>query len=289
MVPLTSSAQFFMLRTVLIWSFFLEITVGSDVTNGSCIHSLKEAEISFLSRLPHKEILGLAELCSVNSNPEHSVSIIDALKCVKGKALADLRESLVELGFSDEAEVDNDFHSSHIALIDCFPYNGELVAPLRIQTVYPIVDEIVIVEAWQSYSKHKNKDILFFELNKDLFAPFADKIQLLPIHIPEDAKLWAAEKIVRSQPTDYIRRRWRGRRYIVHFSDADEIPTAGALGALRGLYPQLSHEPMYLRMLQFSYHFGWQKMHHITSAFAVADPALDNHTLHYYRWEHPKA
>ena len=265
----------------------LDTTIYTFASNDPCLNSLNDSERSFVTKLPRHEILELAELCDIKLTA-NLPSIIAALVCVQGQALLYLRDSIVELGFSNERSATLEPDSPNIILIDCFPYNGEFVVPLRLLTVYPHVDEIVIVEAWQSYSQLRKKDVLYFEQNQDLFAPYADKIRFLPINIPEDSKLWDAEEIVRSYPTDYIRQRWRGHRYVVHFSDADEIPTADALAALRALYPQLSQEPMFLPMQQFSYHFGWQKSHSIMTALAVAGPALAGRTLHYYRWHHPK-
>ena len=238
-----------------------------------CSKSLTRAELLFLNQLPLHEIIGLAGLCDLN-HAAGLTNTLEALSCVAGRSLEDLRSAIAELGFSDDdanpsiKEEISDM--SRVILIDCFPYNGEMVVPLRLQTVYAYVDEIVIVEAWQSYTQLRKKDVLFFEKHKDRFAPYMDKIKFLPIHIPEDAKLWVAEEIVRSYPTDYIRQRWRERSYIVHFSDADEIPTTAILGELRGLYHQVAH-----RFFPFSLYFAlllsstWLPM--------LQSPALHSH------------
>jgi beta-1,4-mannosyl-glycoprotein beta-1,4-N-acetylglucosaminyltransferase len=60
-------------------------------------------------------------------------------------------------------------------LFDCFLFYNELeLLELRLETLYDVIDKFVIVEANKTFS---GKDKLFnFELNKEMFAVYLDKI-----------------------------------------------------------------------------------------------------------------
>lgn len=111
-------------------------------------------------------------------------------------------------------------------VFDCFLFHNELdVLEIRLATLYDVVDHFVIVEAGETHAGEPKP--LHFDLNKERFAPYLDKIRHVVIErFPEFEgtiydKAWARERHQRdgamlalndAQPND-----------IVIIGDADEI------------------------------------------------------------------
>lgn len=62
-----------------------------------------------------------------------------------------------------------------IRIIDTFPYNGEMVVELRLMHLYDAVDEFIVVESRSTFSG-KHKDLLFVDRDREMFAPYFDKV-----------------------------------------------------------------------------------------------------------------
>ncbi len=120
------------------------------------------------------------------------------------------------------------------AIYDCFMFFNELeLLEIRLNELYPYVDKFVLVEACETHRKAELKPF-YYELNKERYAQFADKI----IHIKleehyETSDSWARENWHRNQimrgltdckPND-----------IILISDVDEIVPGIII-------PQLDHE-----------------------------------------------
>ncbi len=104
---------------------------------------------------------------------------------------------------------------------DCFQFFNELdILKLRMQVLSPVVDRFVISEATETFSGLKKP--LYYEENKEMFAPFADKI----IHVVvEDTP----EGFTHDRDTFQKNAVGRGLKDckdedIIIFSDLDEIP-----------------------------------------------------------------
>lgn len=159
-----------------------------------------------------------------------------------------------------------------VRLIDCFLYNGEPVTALRLATVYPHVDEIVVVESRETFTG-LTKPRLYIETCVAIFAPYLDKVTFLVVDFPAEVRgnAWECEHYQRNFPADHIRRRWEGRPYIVLACDVDEIPSPPVLIGIRGLYGELDM-PVYLVMRMLYYNFDWYKdCNPWARAFAVND------------------
>lgn len=98
-------------------------------------------------------------------------------------------------------------------IYDCFPFFNEVeLLKIRMTTLYDHVDHFVIVESVETHQGDAKP--LYFEENKELFAPFADKI----IHITLQERLktdnpWVRENYQRNQIV----------RGLIHCKDSDII------------------------------------------------------------------
>jgi beta-1,4-mannosyl-glycoprotein beta-1,4-N-acetylglucosaminyltransferase len=179
-------------------------------------------------------------------------------------------------------------------IIDCFPYNGETIALFRLQYLWDVVDEFVIVEAGETHSGRK-KDGLFLDRNAAQLAPFRAKITPLVIErfpTPTEAELaqltnpkrntepsaWFREKYQRNFATEYLRSRGAGNPWIVMGCDADEIPRRELVSTFPTIYDSLS-AGYRLQMSIFYYSSRWTKRDKWYHAFAANDRAVAQETL----------
>lgn len=63
-----------------------------------------------------------------------------------------------------------------IWIIDTFPYNGEMVAELRLKHLFRDVDEFIVVESRLTHSG-KKKDFLYVERDWKSFEPYLSKVR----------------------------------------------------------------------------------------------------------------
>jgi hypothetical protein len=62
-------------------------------------------------------------------------------------------------------------------IVDVFPYNGDYLAPFRLQNLFDYVDEFIIVEAAVTFSGTRKPQLLFnSDENRAIFAPYMSKI-----------------------------------------------------------------------------------------------------------------
>lgn len=188
-------------------------------------------------------------------------------------------------------------------VLDCFPYNGELVAAFRVAYLYNVVDEFIIIEARETHSG-KFKKQLFFEKNRADFEKFMDKITYLVIdsfpkpdmvwmnEVPRRFSHWMSNNAYSSWWREMYQREYGERyiynhyiakdnehmdaKFIVHCSDADEIPSMDAIAFSRNMYPHFSEVPIYLEMDFYYYNFRWSKKQKWYYAFIVNDQYLRN-------------
>jgi beta-1,4-mannosyl-glycoprotein beta-1,4-N-acetylglucosaminyltransferase len=121
-------------------------------------------------------------------------------------------------------------------VFDCFLFNAELdLLEIRLATLYNSVDYFILAEGTRTHSGHPKP--LHFELNRERFAPYLDKIRHVVVNDwPADtgniyADAWAKERWQRdavmhglydAQPND-----------VVIIGDADEIAHPDAVAAYK--------------------------------------------------------
>ena len=178
--------------------------------------------------------------------------------------------------------------------IDCFPYNGEAIALFRLEYLWDVVDEFVIVEALETHTGGK-KEFLYLDRNAAMLRKFESKITRLVIDrfpVPTPAQLaklekrsfvkdptaWFRESYQRDFACGYLRDLARRTPYIVLGCDSDEIPRREMVRGMRGNYEALA-EPHKLEMALFYYSSDWIKGSKWYQAFALNDRGLDAHRL----------
>jgi beta-1,4-mannosyl-glycoprotein beta-1,4-N-acetylglucosaminyltransferase len=114
-------------------------------------------------------------------------------------------------------------------VVDAFPFNNELdILTMRLTELYDAVDRFVLVEATRDHQDHPKP--LWYDNNKERFAPWADKIVHVIVRdgempsLAQDDHPWAREYAQR----EYIVRGVGdlGPDDIILQSDVDEIPRA---------------------------------------------------------------
>lgn len=117
-------------------------------------------------------------------------------------------------------------------IFDCFPFFMELdLLELRLRHLSDLVHRFVLVESAFDFAGNPKK--LHFELHKDRFAEFTDRIEHVIVKDtpPNASARWAIQRHQRDQ----IR---KGLGYaapddVIMISDVDEIPRLGAVEAMR--------------------------------------------------------
>ncbi len=121
-------------------------------------------------------------------------------------------------------------------LIDCFTFFNELdLLEIRLKYLYDIVDYFVIVEADTSF----NGDVktMVFKDNRNRFAPFIDKIIVVPIKMKNFNQVkgvaWKREEYQRNCIQEGINKLNLKDTDLVLISDIDEIPNKNILTDLK--------------------------------------------------------
>ncbi len=185
-----------------------------------------------------------------------------------------------------------------VRIIDCVPYNGEPIALFRLQYLWDVVDEFVMVEARHTHAGD-DKGGLYFEKNASALMRFSSKLTRLVIdefpptpaiaplpavegkkHRNHDA--WFREKYQRNIAGSYLRKRNAPSRYIVVGCDVDEIPRREILAALPERYEGLD-AGLRLEMALFYYSSDWITRDKWDLPFAVNDKGMAKHSLDEYR------
>lgn len=112
-------------------------------------------------------------------------------------------------------------------IYDCFTFFNEFdLLEIRLNVLKDVVDRFVLVEATRTHSNQPKP--LYFEENKDRYAPFLDRITHIVVdEYPEYKTSWTYENHQRNE----IRRGLDGCRDedTVLISDLDEIPSPAAI------------------------------------------------------------
>ena len=115
-------------------------------------------------------------------------------------------------------------------IVDSFIFYNELkMLNYRLSVLYPIVDHIIIVEATKTFSGKPKQ--LYFQENRDKFAPFLDKI----IHVIDDELIdssnfgngvdsWTNEAHQRNYINKGVEKLNLNDDDLLMISDCDEIP-----------------------------------------------------------------
>ncbi len=115
-------------------------------------------------------------------------------------------------------------------VVDCFPFFNELdILKLRLAVLDPLVDRFVIEESAETFSGEARE--LLFERNREMFAPWLDKITYIPVR----ERFQTDDTCER----DYFQKnhlasgiRDLGENDILIFGDLDEIPNPEVLAVL---------------------------------------------------------
>jgi beta-1,4-mannosyl-glycoprotein beta-1,4-N-acetylglucosaminyltransferase len=183
-----------------------------------------------------------------------------------------------------------------VKVIDTFPYNGEPILELRLQLLYDVVDEFVLVEARETHSGIR-KEELYVDKHAAVIAPYKHKVTMIIIdsfaQAPAAWKMqhaqveyitagglenWYREQTQRDASTAYIREQCKHQKCIVLACDVDELVRPETVASLKLVYHDLS-EPVKLSMQHFSYNFQWKLSEPWSAAFVINDVGLQTATL----------
>lgn len=123
---------------------------------------------------------------------------------------------------------------------DCFSFFNELdILEIRLNTLNEVVDKFVLVEATRTHSGLPKP--LYFEENKQRFAPFLDKIihvvvddePRIPAEATNNEKAWAMENYQRNAILKGLSEAQLDDTIII--ADLDEIPSPDAILQCKGI------------------------------------------------------
>lgn len=137
-------------------------------------------------------------------------------------------------------------------LVDCFLFYNEMdMLHLHLEELYDTVDTFVIVESTTTFTGNKKK--LFYELNKDRYIKYTDKIVHVTVSdTPETTNPWVAERFQRDAIDRGIGKLTLKDGDLIIIGDVDEIPDTSTLTKIKneGLM-----RPMNLEMDFYYYNF----------------------------------
>jgi len=141
--------------------------------------------------------------------------------------------------------------------IDSTLFNGDLIVQLRLQYLYPHVDKIYICEQRYTHQGTK-KDVLYFDLYKDWFTPYKDKLVFLVDETPYSGETWVHENAHRNYAATRIVKDNKDTQYIVTVCDCDELPdVAMILGNMERIYETTREGALYMEQQFFYYNLNW--------------------------------
>jgi len=143
---------------------------------------------------------------------------------------------------------------AYAKVYDCFLFFNEFeILKIRLAELDEVVDHFVLVESLETFQG--NPKPLYFEENKELFAPYLDKI----IHVvverhPEFDNPWPRERYQR----DAIGRALKNceRKDVILVSDCDEIPSAKFVKTVASQIKESPKKLFVARMPLFRYHLN---------------------------------
>lgn len=193
-----------------------------------------------------------------------------------------------------------------IKVIDTFPFNGDWIIKMRLEFMFPFVDEFVITESRYTYSGVR-KDFLYKDQWEDILKPYQSKIHWIiiedyqsateewvdvyknqPFFKEENKNAWFNEHSQRDVVVEYIRNKYKEDDYILHVGDVDEIPNIDIFHpeARETMCFKLNEikQPLYLEMLYFYYNFYWKKPYNWYRDYIINKHQLEeNPSLTYWR------
>lgn len=191
-------------------------------------------------------------------------------------------------------------------VIDTFPFNGDWIIKMRLEFMFPWVDEFVITESRYTFSGVR-KDFLYKDQWAEILKPYQSKIHWIiveeyqsatedwynvyknqPYFREESKDAWYNEHYQRDIVIDYIKKKYQEEEYILHVGDVDEIPNVDIFhpDARETMCFKLNEikQPLYLEMLFFYYNFYWKKPYHWYRSYIIGKNQLDeNSSLTYWR------
>lgn len=177
-------------------------------------------------------------------------------------------------------------------ILDNFLYNGEPVVYFRLKYLYNYVDKFIIVENLYTHSG-KKKDNYYYNINKDLFKEFEEKIIFIPMneYLPtgedyvrivniinyvrfiELKDSWISEMYHR----DYIQKKIKeifNEPYIIFVCDVDEVPKRNFYNYIKNDYNKLDNG-IHLEMIYLLYGFNLKKKKLWYHPFVINDKGVD--------------
>lgn len=277
---------------ILDHGYLIPISVLTSATNLNCYYSSNPCDIGITN--------GHSASIEINTNGLYFDEIVyNALSGCSGHEISVIRDEMViykGVGVSDNGEYVYDLGNitkKHFpfSLVDIFLYNGEFVAPFRIQYLYEVVDKFIIIESRQPFSSANNnsnsfKKNLYIEdpAFQSAIAPFLSKIQFIVVQswpdmppewmdnrpawmAPESAEAFWRENYQRECAKSLID---PAIKTVFICSDVDEIPNKNTVRLLRDeeLYNNLS-TPMHLSMILFMFNFNWRTDQYWQRAYVV--------------------
>lgn len=194
-----------------------------------------------------------------------------------------------------------------IKVIDTFPFNGDWTIKMRLQFMFPFVDEFVITESRYTFSGAR-KDILYKDQWEKILRPFQSKIHWVivdeyyhtvpdewynvyktqPFFKEESKNAWYNEHYQRDVAINYIKEKYKDEDYILNVGDVDEIPNIDIFhtNVRETMFFKLNEikQPLYLEMLFFYYNFYWKKPYNWYRGYIIGKKQLEeNPSLTFWR------
>lgn len=171
-----------------------------------------------------------------------------------------------------------------VKIIDTFPFDGDWVLRMRLEFLFPHVDEFVITESWYTFSGEK-KSVLYMDIWADILKEYKSKIHWIVV---EDWHFQNHGHYQRDAAFSYIHEKYKGMEYIVNVGDVDEIPQVDIFhpDARQTMYAKLMEvkQPLYLEMIYFYYNFYWKKPYNWYKSYIISNDRLDeNPSFSYWR------
>jgi beta-1,4-mannosyl-glycoprotein beta-1,4-N-acetylglucosaminyltransferase len=175
-----------------------------------------------------------------------------------------------------------------VKVVDTILYNGEPILELRLQLLYNVVDEFVIVEARETFSGIQKAE-LYIEKHAAIIAPYKSKITFIIVDtfpaattewkeshadferlVAGGTQHWYRERSQRNAAAAYISAHCQSQKCIIMVCDVDELVRPETVSSLKLMYHHL-YEPVKLSMRLFYYNFGWARADSWRAAFVVND------------------
>ena len=181
-----------------------------------------------------------------------------------------------------------------VQVVDVFCYNGEPIVARRLAYLCAKVTKFIVIEARHTHAGVP-KPFLFTEKHRDVFEPYADKIEFIIIDefpavppnwayalnswIRNNVDAWWREAYQRDAAVASLVRLGRKHRFIALVCDSDEIPSVEAIEYLVAHYDDTARYPaIHLAMRFYYYSWKWTMPEPWHKAFAITDAHVTEST-----------